>query len=140
MKNTCLLYIVCQVLKLIQPPSSFISYLLFYVFLFNGFTQDDRLVSCIKLNLHHHYPLHLQNWTVFKNILKEVWGYLPFVLDQPNPVSHKFKPNYVHPFSKHLSGHQCKPSVTFLQESLNCHWWNVAKHWVFDAKNLHDVI
>ena len=33
----------------------------FYIFLFNGVTQGDRLFSCIKMNLHHQYPLHLQN-------------------------------------------------------------------------------
>ena len=46
MKNARPLYIVCQVFKVlfiiiykIQPLTSFISYLLFYIFLFNGFTQ-----------------------------------------------------------------------------------------------------
>ena len=142
MENACLFYIVCLVLKSlpiiiykIQPPSLFISYLLFYIFLFNGFTQGDHVVSCTKMNLHYHYPLHLQNSTISKYILKEVWSYLSFVLDQPNPVFHKHKPNYLHPsrwsfqaplfrsFSwlwlfmllvvfKHLSGHQGKASVT----------------------------
>ena len=105
MKSTCRLYIVCQFLKLLliiiynmQPPSLFISYLLFYISLFNGFTQGDRVVSCTKINLHHHYPLHLQDWTALKHILKEVWGCLSFVLDQSNPTPHKHKPNYLHPF------------------------------------------
>ena len=120
MKNTCLLYIACEVLKLIliiiykiQPPSSFTSYLLFYIFFSNGFNQRDRVVSCTKVNLHHHYPLHLQNWTAVKYILKEVWDYSPFVPDQPNPVSHKHKPN-IDKIFKHLSGHQCKVSVALI--------------------------
>ena len=33
----------------------------FYIFLFNGFTQGDHLVFYMKMSLHHHYPLHLQN-------------------------------------------------------------------------------
>ena len=103
MKNTYLLYIVCQVLKLlltiihkIQPPSSLISYL-FYILLSDGIPQGDCVVSCTKNNLHNHYPLHLQNWTALKYILKEVWGYLSFVLEQPNPVSHKHMSNYLNP-------------------------------------------
>ena len=83
MKHSCQLYIVCQVLMLllikifnIQPPSSFISYLLFYIFLFNGFTQDGHVVLCAKKNLHHYEPLDLQNWTALKYVLKEVRGYL----------------------------------------------------------------
>lgn len=78
-------YIVCQLLKLLliktfnmQSPSSFIFYLLFYICLFNGFTQSDQAVSCTKKNLHHHNPLHLQNLIALKYILKEVWCYLPF--------------------------------------------------------------
>ena len=144
MKNTCRLYIVCQILKLLliklfnmQPPSSFISHLLFYIFLFNGFTQGDHVVSCPKKNLHYHYPLHLQNWTALNYLLKEVWGYPSFILEQPNPVSHKRKSNYLHPwgwafqaplfrmfpwlwllmllgFFNPLSGHQYKASVTLL--------------------------
>ena len=85
MKNTCPLYTVSRVSKLllimiyrIPPPSSFISYLLFYIFLFNRFTQSDHVVSCTKKNLHHRYPLHLQNWNALKYTLKEVWGYLSF--------------------------------------------------------------
>ena len=31
-----------------------------------------------------------------KIYLKEVWGYLSFVLENPNPVSRKRKPNYLH--------------------------------------------
>ena len=103
MKNTCLLYTVSRISNLllimiygIPPPSSFISYLLFYIFLFNGFTQSDHVVSCTKKNLHHHYPLHFQNWTALKHILKEVLGYLSYVLEQP--VSHKYKSNYLHPW------------------------------------------
>ena len=118
MKNTCLFYIVCHNYK-IRPPSSFISYLLVYIVLFNGFTQVDLVVSCTKMNLHHHYPLHLQNWTALGYILKEVWVYPPFVLDQPNPVSHKHKPNYLRPFLKQLSDHQCKASVTLLLLALS---------------------
>ena len=72
-------------------------YLLFYIFLFNGFIQGDRVVSCTKNNLHHHYSLHLQNWNALKCISNKVWGYLSFVLDQPNPVSHKHMQNYLHP-------------------------------------------
>ena len=105
MKNTYLLYIVCQILKLIfitffniQLPSSFISYLLLYIFLFNELSQGHHAVSCIKKNLHHHDPLHLQNWPALKYILKDAWGYLSFVLKQPNPVSHKHKSNYLHPW------------------------------------------
>ena len=77
-QNTCPLYIVCQVLKLLliiiykmQPPSSFISYLLFYVFLFHECAQGDCLVLCTKKNLRHHYPRHLKIY--FKRNLR-----LPF--------------------------------------------------------------
>ena len=104
MKNTCPLYTVSRVSKLllimiyrIPPPSSFISYLLFYIFLFNRFTQSDHVVSCTKKNLHHRYPLHLQNWNALKYTLKEVWGYLSFDLEQPNPESYKHNTNYLHP-------------------------------------------
>ena len=125
MKNRCLLYIVCQVLKLLliiiykmKQPRSFIYYLLFYIFFVNGFTQGDRVVSCTKMNFHYHYPLNLQNWTALKYILKEVWAYLSFVLDQSNPVSHKDKPNYLHLLFKHLSGNQCKVLVTLVLVAL----------------------
>ena len=104
MKSTCPLCIVCQVSKLlllliykIEPPILLISYLLFYIFLFNRFPQGDHVVSCSKKNLQHHYPLHLQNWNALKYLLKEVWGYISFVLEQPNSVSHKRKPNHLHP-------------------------------------------
>ena len=66
------------------------------IFLFNRFTQGDHVVPCSKENLHNHYPLHFQNWTTLKYILKEVWGHLSFVLEQPSPVSHKHKPKYLH--------------------------------------------
>ena len=125
MKNTYHLYIGCQVLKLLliiiyqtQPPSLFFSYLLFYIFLFNGFTQGDRVVSCTKMNFHHHYPLHLQNLTTLKHILKEVWGYLSFVLDQWNPLSQNHKPNYLHPFFKYLSVRLCKALINLLLTAL----------------------
>ena len=121
-----------------QPPSSYLS---FYIFLFNGFIQGDHVVSCTKKNLHHYYRLHLQNWTALKIYFKEVWGYFSFVLEQPNPVSHKHKPNCLHLWgehSKHLcfdvfhdcgcwccwllfkpfSGYQFKASVTLLLTSL----------------------
>ena len=99
--------------------------------------QNDHVVSCPKKNLHNHYPLDLQNWTTLNYFLKEVWGYLSFILEQPNPVSHKRKSNDLHPwgwafqvplfrmfpwlwllmlqgFFKPLSGHQCKALVTLL--------------------------
>ena len=104
MKYTCLLYIISQVLTLlllriynIQSPNSFISNLLVYISFFKGFTQGDCVVLCTKKNLHYHYPMHLRNWTALKYILKKVWGYLSFVLEQPNPVSHKHKPKYLPP-------------------------------------------
>ena len=57
---------------------------------------NKPLIDCINLDDHHHYPLHFQNWTGLKHILKEVWGYLSYVLEQP--VSHKYKSNYLHPW------------------------------------------
>ena len=84
MNNTSLLCIVCQILKWlliklfnIQPPNSLNSYLLFYIFLFNGFTQGDQVVSCAKKNLHHHHPLYLQNWTALNIYFKRSMR-LPF--------------------------------------------------------------
>ena len=83
MGNTCLLYTDAKfwsysffkIFYTIKSPRLFIFYLLFYISLFNGFTQGDHVVLRTKKNLHHHYPLQLQNWTALKYILKEVWGY-----------------------------------------------------------------
>ena len=138
MKSTCLLYIVCQVLKLLLiiiykiQPSKFAYFLPILHFTF--WWIPSRWFGS---NLHNHYSLHLQNWTALKYILKEVWGYLSFVLEQPNPASHKHMSNYLNlswwafqaPLFRNfpwlwllilllvfmsLSGHQCKASVTLV--------------------------
>ena len=101
MKNTYPFYIAWQVLKLIiykmQRPSSFISYLL-YIFLLNGFIQGgDRVVSCTKKNLHHHYPLRLQNSTVLRHILKGSLRLPFFCSGSTNPSIPQAQENYLHP-------------------------------------------
>ena len=101
MKNTCPFYIAWQVFKLIiykmQRPSSFISYLL-YIFLLNGFIQgDDRVVSCTKKKLHHHYPLRLQNSTVLRHILKGSLRLPFFCSGSTNPSIPQAQESYLHP-------------------------------------------
>ena len=59
--------------------------------------ENDCVVSRTNKNLNHKYPLQIQNWTALKYILKEVLSYLSFVLEHPNLVLYKHKPNYLHP-------------------------------------------
>ena len=121
-----------------QPPSSYLS---FYIFLFNGFIQGDHVVSCTKKNLHHHYRLHLKNWTALKYILKKFEvTFLLFWNNQTQYHTSTSQTVYIHKgeHSKHLcfdvfhdcgcwccwllfkpfSGYQFKASVTLLLISL----------------------
>ena len=110
----------CQVLKLlliiiykIQPPSSFISYLLFYIFLFNGFTHGDLVVLCTKTST------IITTLCIFRIELLKI--YFKRSLRLPSFCSGSTKsdiPQVQAKLSafifKHLHGRQCKASATLL--------------------------
>ena len=93
MGNTCLLYTdvkfwsysFFKIFYTIKSPRLFIFYLLFYISLFNGFTQGDHVVSRTKMNLYHHYPLHLQNWTALNIYFKRSLRLLFFCSGSTKP-------------------------------------------------------
>ena len=138
MKNTCILYIECQVLKLlliiiykIQPPSLFISYLLFYIFLFNGFTQGDLVVSCTKIST------IITTLCIFRTELLKI--YFKRSLRLPSFCSGSTKPNIPQEQAKlsvsifkHLYGRKFKDSATLLLIALSQLCFNL----IFESDDL----
>ena len=138
MKNTCILYIECQVLKLlliiiykIQPPSLFISYLLFYIFLFNGFTQGDLVVSCTKIST------IITTLCIFRTELLKI--YFKRSLRLPSVCSGSTKPNIPQEQAKlsvsifkHLYGRKFKDSATLLLIALSQLCFNL----IFESDDL----